>query len=184
MSNEKLKAAYAIMDSKYSALIKTFDGQLTKIASLLNKNGIKAEYKSGEFRIYKTSTSYTIYPVNNTDYNKLTKELSKTKYKTLSKTLSTVAVKKTSLSSVSNKSGKKLSVSWKKVSGATGYQIQYSTKSSFSTYKKKNTTKTSVVLSNLTKGKKYYIRVRAYKTIGGKKFYSSWSKVKTKKITK
>jgi hypothetical protein len=184
MGNEKLKAAYAIIESKFAAQIKKFNNQLSDIAGLINKKGTKAEYTGSELRIYKTAYSYTIYSVKNDEYEKLIKELNKTSYKKMAKLLSNVSVKSTGLSTVKNKVGKKLSLSWKKSSGATGYQIQYSTKSSFSSYKTKNVIGTSVVLSKLTKGKKYYIRVRAYKTIGGKKFYSSWSKVKTRKITK
>jgi hypothetical protein len=184
MGNEKLKAAYTIIESKFAAQIKKFNNQLSDIAGLINKKGTKAEYTGNELRIYKTAYSYTIYSVKNDEYEKLIKELNKTSYKKMAKLLSNVSVKSTGLSTVKNKAGKKLSLSWKKSSGATGYQIQYSTKSSFSSYKTKNVTGTSVVLSKLTKGKKYYIRVRAYKTIGGKKFYSSWSKVKTRKITK
>ena len=78
------------------------------------------------------------------------------------------------------KAGKgKLSVSWKKNSKASGYQIRYSLKSSFSGAKRvmvrsgKTTTKK---LPGLKRGKRYYITVRAYKTVKGKKYYSSWSK--------
>ena len=78
------------------------------------------------------------------------------------------------------KAGKrKLSVSWKKNSKASGYQIRYSLKSSFSGAKTvmvrsgKTTTKK---LTGLKRGKRYYITVRAYKTVKGKKYYSSWSK--------
>ena len=78
------------------------------------------------------------------------------------------------------KAGKrKLSVSWRKNSKASGYQIRYSLKSSFSGAKTvmvrsgKTTTKK---LTGLKRGKRYYITVRAYKTVKGKKYYSSWSK--------
>lgn len=82
---------------------------------------------------------------------------------------------------------KKATVKWKKVSGATGYQIQYATNSKFTKNKKtitvnKNKT-TSKTISKLKAKKKYYVRIRAYKTIkvNGKntKIYSSWSKAKS-----
>lgn len=83
---------------------------------------------------------------------------------------------------------KKATLKWKKVTGAKGYEIQYSTKSNF---KKKYTTsklttKTSIVVKQLKKKKKYYFRVRAYKTnIAKKKIYSlKWSKTKKVKIKK
>lgn len=79
---------------------------------------------------------------------------------------------------------------WKKQKkSASGYQIQYSTSKKFTkkttvtkTVKKNSTTKLTV--KNLKAKKKYYVRIRTYKTVGGKKYYSSWSKcqkVETKK---
>lgn len=80
---------------------------------------------------------------------------------------------------------KKLKVSiTKKSSQVTGYQIQYSTSKTF----KKNKTKTisnyktnSAYLTGLASKKTYYVRVRTFKTVNGKKYYSSWSSYKYKK---
>ena len=89
------------------------------------------------------------------------------------------------ISSVKNRSSKRMTVKWKKVSGALGYQLQYSTKKKFSSnVKKKNFTITSASFSKLIKKKTYYVRVRAYVKINGKTKYSSWSKVKSVKIKK
>ncbi|MCD8103972.1 MAG: leucine-rich repeat protein, partial [Lachnospiraceae bacterium] len=92
------------------------------------------------------------------------------------------------LSSVKNSSSKKATVKWTKVTKVTGYQIQYSTSSSFATSKKKTVTKASTVkktLSSLTKGKTYYVRIRTYyKTSSGTVYYSAWSTKKKVKITK
>ena len=94
---------------------------------------------------------------------------------------------KTAVSSAKNTSSKAAKVKWKKVSGVTGYQIQYSTKSDFSSKKtvtvKKDST-TSKKIESLKKGKKYYVRVRSYTTVNGTKCYSEWSAKKTVKITK
>lgn len=91
-------------------------------------------------------------------------------------------LKKVSLSSVSAKS-KGFKASWKKVSSVTGYQIQYATNSKFTKGKKTATVSSaSAVSKSVTKlkaKKKYYVRIRTYKTIKGKKYYSSWSKAKT-----
>ncbi len=80
---------------------------------------------------------------------------------------------------------KKITVKIKKVSGAAGYQIQYSTKKNFSkAVKSKNVTKASTVtLKNVKKGT-YYVRVRAYKKSGSKKVYGSWSAKIKVKVTK
>lgn len=80
-----------------------------------------------------------------------------------------------------------LKVTWKKQKAITGYQIQYSTNAKF----KKSKTKivkiakgrqTSKLIKKLKARKKYYVRVRSYKTtkIGGKTYnaYSVWSKTK------
>jgi len=92
-----------------------------------------------------------------------------------------------SIKSAKNSKSKKTTVKWKKVSGVTGYQIQYSTSKSFSSKKSttvKGASKVSKTLSKLKKGKTYYIRIRAYKTVSGTKYYSSWSSKKSVKIKK
>ena len=81
---------------------------------------------------------------------------------------------------------KKLTVKWKKTTGITGYEIQYGTKSDFSgakTQKVADENKASFVIKSLKAKKTYYVRIRAYKKVGGKNYYSAWSaakKVKTK----
>ena len=77
---------------------------------------------------------------------------------------------------------KKLTLKYKKISGATGYQIQYSTNKKFKKGNKSaNTTKLSKTIKKLKSKKKYFVRVRTYRTVSGKKVYSSWSKVKSVK---
>lgn len=100
------------------------------------------------------------------------------------KNTETVKPKKTSIKKLS-KGKKKFTVTWAKVSGVKGYQIQYSTDKKFKknnksvTVTKQKTTKATV--KKLKSKKKYYVRVRTYKTVNGKKIYSSWSKVKSVK---
>ncbi len=84
-------------------------------------------------------------------------------------------------------------VPWKKPSKAnlkqtTGYKVQWSTDKKFkkavkSKLVKKNKT-TSLKVSKLKGGKKYYVRVCAYKKVGGKYYYSAWSKAKAVKTKK
>ena len=84
------------------------------------------------------------------------------------------------------RSKKSFSATWnKQTSNTTGYQLQYSTSKNFKKNKKtvtikKNTT-TYKNIYNLKANKKYYVRVRTYKTVGKTKYYSKWSKVKTVK---
>lgn len=80
---------------------------------------------------------------------------------------------------------KAIAVEWKKVSGVKGYQIQVAIDKKFKKNKKTATVKkqktTKVTIKKLKAKKKYYVRIRTYKTVKGKKIYSSWSKVKTVK---
>lgn len=90
--------------------------------------------------------------------------------------------KKTSISKIkAQKKGFK--VTWKKVSNAKGYQVKYSTSKKFTkktskTATVKKATTTSKTVKDLKKKKTYYVKVRSYKTVNGKKVYSDWSKVK------
>ncbi len=86
------------------------------------------------------------------------------------------------------KAGKKqLTASWKALANITGYEVQYSTSKKFTkkttktvTIEKAKTKKTTI--KKLIKGKKYYVKVRAYKTVSGKKVYGAWSSVKNVKV--
>jgi GH25 family lysozyme M1 (1,4-beta-N-acetylmuramidase) len=77
------------------------------------------------------------------------------------------------------KGNKKVKIKLKKVTGAQGYQIQYSLKKSFKGKTIKNTTKRTVTIKKLKLKKWYYFRVKAYKKDGSKKVFSKkWSTVK------
>lgn len=100
------------------------------------------------------------------------------------KNTETVKPKKTSIKKLS-KGKKKFTVTWAKVSGVEGYQIQYSSDKKLKKNNKSVTVtkqkKTKATVKKLKSKKKYYVRVRTYKTVNGKKIYSSWSKVKSVK---
>lgn len=87
----------------------------------------------------------------------------------------------------SAKAGKKsVKVTWKKVKGIKGYQIQYSTNKKFKKGNKtitvKSTKSTSATIKKLKSKKTYYVRMRTYKVVNGKKVYSAWSKAKSVKV--
>ncbi len=91
------------------------------------------------------------------------------------------------IKSATNSASKKMTVKWAKNAKANGYQIQYSLKSNFSGAKSVSADKNSIVtktIGGLTKGKKYYVRLRTYKKVGSKKYYSTWSATKTVVIKK
>ena len=83
-------------------------------------------------------------------------------------------------------SKKSITVKWKKQTAqTTGYQIQYATDSKYSKDKKtvsvKDNKTVSKKISDLKAGKKYYVRIRTYKTVNGINLFSSWSETKSVK---
>ena len=102
-------------------------------------------------------------------------------------TVFAASIPTTTITSVKAQS-KAFTVKWKKRSGITGYQIQYSTDSKFKKNKKsiklKKAKTTSKKVSNLKESKKYYFRIRTYKSSNKKTRYSKWSKVKSIKTQK
>ena len=102
-----------------------------------------------------------------------------------SKTLTfTINPPKTAVSKLTaGKKSLKVTVA-KKSAQVTGYQVQYATSKSFKTYKTKTLSSyktVSTTLPGLTAKKTYYVRVRTYKMVNGKKYYSGWSAVKAMK---
>ena len=98
-----------------------------------------------------------------------------------------VKVKRIKISSLKNKKKKKLLLRWKKVSGVSGYQIQYARNKAYTsqcTTKNVGSNKTNFILKGLKKGKKYYVRIRAYRHSAGKRVYGKWSGIKVIRIRK
>ena len=125
---------------------------------------VKSTYTSQGYDVYTCSCgdSYT------TNY-KAVKKLGKVNLKSVSSARKRHTIK----------------ASWDKKSGANGYQIYYSRNKNFKKLSAKKIVKggkkTSYVGKNFTKGKKYYVKVRAYKNVNGRKVYGKWSNVKTVK---
>lgn len=100
------------------------------------------------------------------------------------KTLSfTINPKGTAISSLS-KSKKAFTAKWKKQSAQTsGYQLLYSTNSKFKSRNKYVTVSSyktiSKTIKKLAAKKKYYVKIRTYRSVSGKKYYSGWSAAKT-----
>ena len=95
---------------------------------------------------------------------------------------------KTVIKKLKNRKGKKLQVKFKKVSGADGYEIAYSKGVNFgkkkTTVKSYNAAKNVRTIKKLKKGKRYFVKVRAYRMNGTQKVYGKWSQVKVVKIKK
>ena len=85
---------------------------------------------------------------------------------------------------VKNQKKLKVKATWKKLTNVSGYQIQYAPNKKFKKAKSKTVKSTSVTIKKLKKKKTYFVRVRAYKLVDGKKVYGKWSVVKKVKIKK
>ena len=154
------------------------------------KGGAKLSYKSNNKNVTVNSSGKVTIAANYTGESAITITAAATKnYKVAQKTVTlTVNPSGTSITKCTNIKTKKADIQWKKNGSATGYEVQYSTNKTFkSGVKTKSITNASTIkytAAGLTSQKTYYVRVRAYKTVGKKKLYSSWSGIKTVKITK
>lgn len=152
----------------------------------------RAEKKRGSYKKVKTITKGTTLSYKNTKlttgktyYYKVRpyrKVSGKTRYGSYS-SIKGVKVRP-SKPSVSSRAGKRrITVTWKKVAGASRYVVYRSTKKK-GTYKRIATLKNnrrSYTNKNLKKKKRYYYKVKAYRTVKGKKQYSLASNYTTKK---
>ena len=130
----------------------------------------------------KNGTDYTVSYSNNKNIGTATvKIVGKGDYTgTIGKTFKISPVKM-SISKLRAKS-KAFKASWAKNDQATGYEIQYGTDSKFKSAKKVAITKKTTTAKTITKlkaSKKYFVRMRIYTTVNGKKYYGAWSAVKT-----
>ncbi len=152
--------------------------------------------KSGKYEKIKTvtggkTTSYTDKKVTmgKTYYYKVRayKKSGKTKLYSPYSSVKSAKIKpaKVSISKVTSTSSKKAKITWKKASGASGYEIYRST-SKNGKYKKVTTVKsgktTTYTDKKLKSKKTYYYKVRAYKNVGKKKVYGDYSKYKSVKV--
>ncbi|MCD8010322.1 MAG: metallophosphoesterase [Lachnospiraceae bacterium] len=145
------------------------DGKLTYKSS---DTSVATVSSKGKVTIKGTGkTTITVTAAATASYSKATKKI----------TLKVVPKKQTV--SVKSTKTKQIKVTWTKDTKASGYEIVYATNKSFT----KNITKviiktnktTSKTIKNLKKGQKYYVKVRAYTTINGKRAYGSYSTIKS-----
>lgn len=158
---------------------KTIGNAAFSIKAKLGKGDGKLSYKTSNSKIATVSSSgkATIKGVGKAEIT-ITASETKEYKKATKKIYVTVNPKGTSISSLKSLYRGNATVQWKKNTSVTGYQIQYSKKSNFTASKtttigSKNTTKKTI--TGLTRGYRYYVRIRTYKTVSGVKYYSAWS---------
>ncbi len=118
-------------------------------------------------RSYKQIGDSKIYSSWSTDYKVKTRDINE--------------ADPTSISKLTAKS-KGFTVQWKTVKEATGYQIYYSKDKTLKAHASVTISGSNVSSKTVTKlsaKKKYYVKIRTYKTVDGKKYYSAWSSVKS-----
>ena len=153
----------------YAIYKKTGSGSIKKIATTTNRTYTDKGVKNGV--VYR----YYIQAVGKGNYTS-----SKKSAETLLTFLSVPGTLK--VNSVKTKTA---TVTWKKNTKASGYQIRYSLKSNMVSAKTVRIAKAVTVkkvISKLTKRKNYYFQIRAYKTAGSKTYYSAWSGTKKVKV--
>ena len=151
---------------------KTYTGKAIKPAPVVKYNGTTLT----------KGTDYTVTYKNNTKVGTATVTVKGIgDYTGSKKATFKINPKGTTISKVTA-GKKKLTVTWKKqTKQVSGYQIQYGTKKDFSNAKKVTASGAKTVkkvIKSLKAKKYYYVRIRTYKTVSGKKYYSSWSKYK------
>lgn len=149
------------------------DGSYTKVATVTGRTYTDTKVSNGSKYKYKVMAYKT---VSGTTYKSV-----------ISASRSSYFISKPGISSLTNSGSRTMTAKWSKNTRATGYQIQYSTSSTFSNATSFSITKNSTVsktMTGLTKGKTYYVRIRSYKTVGSTKYYSSWSLAAKVKISK
>ena len=93
-----------------------------------------------------------------------------------------VALTKAKIVSVKSVSKKGVKITWNKVKTAKGYQIKYSAKKNMKGAKTATSGSLSKKITKLKPGKRYYFKVRAYKTADGSRIYGGWSSAKSVKV--
>ena len=87
------------------------------------------------------------------------------------------------MKSVKSSAKSSVSVSYAKASGnVSGYEITYATNSKFKSAKSVRTKNTSYILKSIKRNTTCYVKVRAYKTIDGKRAYGAYSNVSKVKV--
>lgn len=162
---------------------KTYGNKAFNVGAKRTKGNGALLYKSSNASVATVSSAGTV-SIKGPGKATITITASPTStYKSAARTVTvTVKPQKATISSVKSKSRKTLYVKWKRNTKSSGYYVVIAKNKSFKSGKKsafvtKNST-TSKTFKKLSSRKNYYVKVRAYKTVSGKKIYGSYSSVK------
>ncbi len=183
IANGYLTYQYTMYLQKFNVNVQS--GNLYRHEYMTNVSGAASEgyhLYSGYSNAGLLNSAHTFYiPVFNNMPND-NSNITTTAPTTTTKNYTPAKVKLTSLTVLK---GHKIKAKWNKCStSATGYQIYWAKDKKF----KKVVAKTTIrgrryktyTGKNFTKGRKYYVRIRAYKKAGGKTYYGAWSNIKAK----
>lgn len=184
IANGYLTYQYTMYLQKFN--VNAQSGNLYRHEYMTNVSGAASEgyhLYSGYSNAGLLNSAHTFYiPVFNNMPND-NSNITTTAPTTTTKNYTPAKVKLVSLTA--KKSGHNIVAKWNKCStSATGYQIYWAKDKKFKKIVAKTTTKgrskVTYTGKNFTKGRKYYVRIRAYKKAGGKTYYGAWSNIKAK----
>lgn len=172
-----------------TAYTKTASASAVQYISLGAKaKGGTITYTSSDKKVVVSKAGRVTIPKNFAGKVTVTITAKNNNYKTVTKkVVITVKPAKEKITSVANTAKGVLTVKWTKFAYANGYELQYSTRSNFAGAKKLVITSPTTInkaITGLKKGITYYVRVRAYKSVGSSKIYGVMSDVKKFKVTK
>ena len=183
IANGYLTYQYTMYLQKFN--VNAQSGNLYRHEYMTNVSGAASEgyhLYSGYSNAGLLNSAHTFYiPVFNNMPND-NSDITTTAPTTTTKNYTPAKVKLTSLTALK---GHKIKAKWNKCStSATGYQIYWAKDKKFKKVVAKTTTKgrskVTYTGKNFTKGRKYYVRIRAYKKAGDKTYYGAWSNIKAK----
>lgn len=172
--SEKTTVINKVNDFSLSQALYTYNGKAKKPAVYV-KDSVGNVVGAGNYKVtYKNNIKVGTA--------KVTVKLDSAKYSGSKELTFKIVPKKSSIKKLSSTKNS-VKVTWKKVTdGVNGYELQCSRNASFSSKKKleiKSKSATNATFTGLKKSSTYYVRIRTYKTVSGKKVYSEWSAVKT-----
>lgn len=172
----------AVYSNKYLFETKLTDSVFSNYPRWVGQYNNTCTYQ-GSYHMWQYTNAGTIAGIKgNVDLNYKIGNWTYAGYTAPKKVVSTPSKPKSTTIKSLKKSGKKaIKITYKKVSGVSGYEIYMSTKknSGFKKIATISSRKSFYTKGKLKKGKRYYFKMRTRKKVSGKYIYSSFSKVRS-----